>query len=341
MEIKTGSSSPSPTARVNALARGLPLAQVRSVAVFLAIALPASSAPQAGLTAPAVPTIAGCKMFPDASSPLAAYNATISHYPVNALSDTYMATYHTTLHANFGFIDWAGMPYNVVPANQPMVPITFTKYAHASDPGPYPIPPNPKIEGRSGGRDHHLIVLQQGTCELYEMWQASYSPSTGWTASNGAKFNLTTGALRPLNWTSADAAGTPILAGVIRCGEMREGVIRHAVNLVIPGPSQYGYILPATHWNDTDRNPDYLPMGARIRLKESYDISRLTGQAHIIAVALQRYGALVTDTGPQYLQLEGEPSSTCWNESELAELDSVQNTDLEVVQTGPVHVPYE
>jgi hypothetical protein len=313
--------------------------QVRSVAIFLAIALPASCAPKAALTAPAVPTIAGCKMFPDTSSPLGAYNVNISKYPVNALSDTYMATYRTTLHANFGYSDW-GMPYNVVPANQPMVPITFTKYPHESDAGPYPIPPHPKIEGQSGGKDNHLIVLQQGTCELYEMWQASYSPSTGWTASNGAKFNVTTGALRPRNWASADAAGTPILAGVIRCREVQEGIINHAVNLVIPGPSQYGYILPATHWNDAYTNPDYLPMGARIRLKESYDTRQLTGQAHIIAVALQQYGALVTDTGPKYLQLEGEPSSTCWNDSELAELGTIHNTDLEVVQTGPVHVPY-
>lgn len=302
--------------------------------------VPASSAPEVGIAAAAVPVIAGCKIFPDARSPLAAYNANISRYPVNALSDKYLATYPTTLHANFGYKDWAGMPFNVVPANQPMVPITFTKYPDASDAGPYPIPANPQIEGRSGGGDHHLIVLQKGTCDLYEMWQASYSPNRGWTASNGAKFNVTTGALRPLNWTGADAAGTPILAGVIRCGEMREGVIRHAVNLVIPGPSQYGYILPATHWNDAERNTAYLPMGARIRLKESFDISQLKGQARIIAVALQRYGAIVMDAGPRYLQLEGEPSSTCWNEGELARLDTIQNTDLEVVQTGPVRVPY-
>jgi hypothetical protein len=280
-------------------------------------------------------------MFPDARSPLAAYNLNISRYPVNALSDRYMATYPTALGANFGYVDWAGIPYNVVPANQPMVPVTFTKYPNTSDAGPYPIPANPRIEGRSGGNDQHLIVLQRGTCELYEMWQASYSPSTGWTASNGAKFNVTTGASRPLNWTSADAAGTPILAGLIRCSEMREGVIGHAVNLVIPEPSQYGYILPATHWNDAYRNPDYLPMGARIRLKESYRISHFTGQAHIIAVALQQYGALVMDTAGRYerLQLEAEPSSTCWNEGELAELGTIRNTDLEVVQTGPVRVP--
>ncbi len=281
-------------------------------------------------------------MFPNPSSPLATYNVDVSRYPVNALSHQYMATYHTALHANFGYIDWAGMPYNVVPADQPMVPVTFTKYPDTSDPGPYPIPPNPRIEGRSGGSDRHLIVLQQGTCELYEMWQASYSPNTGWTASNGAKFNVTTGALRPLNWTSADAAGTPILPGLIRCSEMHQGVILHAVNLVIPEPSQYAYILPATHWNDAFRNPAYLPMGARIRLKESYHITDLTGQARVIAVALRRYGALVMDTaGPsERLQLEAEPSGTCWNQRELAELGIIQTTDLEVVQTGPVRVPY-
>ena len=315
--------------------------RARHVGIVLATILPASSAPKAAFAAPAMPTIAGCKMFPNPSSPLAAYNLNVSRYPVNLRSDRYLATYHTVLHANFGNVGAAGIPYNIVPANQPMVPITFTKYPDTSDAGPYPIPAHPRIEGQSGGDDRHLIVLQQGTCELYEMWQAAYSPRTGWTASNGAKFNLTTGALRPLNWTSADAAGTPILAGLIRCSEMREGIIRHAINIVIPEPSQYGYILPATHWNDTFRDPNYLPMGARIRLKASYDVRHLTGQAHIIAVALQRYGALVMDVAGPFspLQLEGEASATCWHERELRELETIRNTNLEVVQTGAVRAP--
>ena len=166
----------------------------------------------------------------------------VSDYPVNPNSANYMATYRTALHANFGYAPNTGIPINVVPRNQPLVPVSFTKYPNESDPGPYPIPKNARIEGENGGSDHHLIVLEQGTCNDYEIFQAAYSKKAGWTGANGAKFNLTTGNARTIDWTSADAAGTPIIAGLIRCNEVANGSIDHAMNLVISVPTQSGYL---------------------------------------------------------------------------------------------------
>jgi hypothetical protein len=279
-----------------------------------------------------------CRLFPNPDSFYAPYTVNISRYPVNPNSANYMARYRTILHANFGYAPNTGFPINVVPRNQPLVPISFTKYPNESDPGPYPIPNNVRIEGKNGGSDRHLIVLQQGTCEDYEMFQASRSPQAGWTAANGAKFNLTTGNARTIGWTSADAAGTPIIAGLIRCDEIANGRIDHAVNLVISVPTQRGFIFPATHWNGPVRNPDFLPMGARLRIKASYNLSRFTGQALTIATAGKKFGFIVMDASPRLFQLEGE-TGTCWNARELAEITTIPTSALEVVETGNIISP--
>ncbi len=282
--------------------------------------------------------ISSCRLFPNPGSFYAPYTANISNYPVNSKSATYMARYRTILHANFGYAPNTGFPINVVPRNQPLVPVSFTKYANESDPGPYPIPNNARLEGRNGGSDRHLIVLQEGTCNDYEIFQAARSRRTGWTGANGAKFNLTTGNARTIGWTSADAAGTPIVAGLIRCDEIANGSIDHAVNVVISVPTQRGFIFPATHWNGPIRNPDYLPMGARLRIKASYSLSRFTGQALIIAKAGKKFGYIVMDGSPRLFQLEGE-TGTCWNAGELAQLTTIPTSALEVVETGKVRMP--
>jgi hypothetical protein len=279
--------------------------------------------------------LGNCQLFPNSGSFYAPYNVNISRYPVNANSANYMATYRGHLHANFGYAPNTGIPINIVPRNQPFVPITFTKYPGESDPGPYPIPDNARLEGENGGSDHHLIVLRQGTCEDYEMFQAAHSRRGGWTAANGAKFNLKTGNRRHLFWTSADAAGTPIIAGLIRCDETANGSIDHAMNLVIAEPTQHGFIYPGTHWNTRFTNPDYLPMGARLRIKTSYNLSRFTGQALIIARAGKQYGFIVMDGAPRHFQLEGE-TGKCWNAQELAQLNAIPVSALEVLETGNV-----
>jgi len=285
--------------------------------------------------APARRLISTCQLFPNPDSFYAPYTVNISRYPVNPNSANYMATYRGHLHANFGYAPNTGIPINVVPRNQPLVPIHFIKYPRESDPGPYPIPNNARIEGANGGSDRHLIVLQQGTCEDYEMFQAARFPRVGWTAANGAKFNLTTGNPRPIFWTSADAAGTPLIAGLIRCDEIANGSIDHAMNVVIKVPTQHGFIFPGTHWNGPFRNPDYLPMGARLRIKASYNLSRFTGQALTIARAGKQFGFIVMDGAPRHFQLEGE-TGTCWNARELAELNAIPTSALEVVETGRV-----
>lgn len=292
-----------------------------------------------GVPVPAHPRKFGtsCLLFPNPNSFYAPYTVNISQYPLNPNSANYMATYRTHLHANFGYAPNTGFPINVVPRNQPLVPITFTKYANESDPGPYPIPNNARVEGENGGSDHHLIVLQQVTCNDYEVFQAAHSKA-GWTGANGAKFNLTTGNARTIGWTSADAAGTPILAGLIRCNEIVNASIEHAMNLVISVPTQRGYIYPATHWNGPRKNPDFLPMGARLRIKGSYDLSRFTGQALTIAKAGKKFGYIVMDGGPRLFQLEGE-TGKCWNAKQLAELTAIPTSALEVVETGSIIEP--
>ncbi|MFY9720561.1 MAG: hypothetical protein WAK16_13060 [Candidatus Cybelea sp.] len=279
--------------------------------------------------------IGSCQLFPNPDSFYAPYNVNISRYPVNPNSANYMATYRGHIHANFGYAPNTGFPINVVPRNQPLVPIRFTNYPHESDRGPYPIPDNARIEGQNGGSDRHLIVLQQGTCEDYEMFHAARSRRAGWTAANGAKFNLTTGNARTIGWTSADAAGTPIIAGLIRCDEIANGSIDHAMNVVISVPTQHGFIFPGTHWNGPFRNPNYLPMGARLRIKASYNVSRFTGQALTIAKAGKMFGFIVMDGAPRHFQLEGE-TGTCWNAGELAQLNAIPTSALEVVETGNV-----
>lgn len=282
--------------------------------------------------------IGTCRVFPNPHSFYAPYNVNISRYPLNPHSADYMATYRTRLHANFGYAPNTGIPINIVPRNQPLVPISFTQYPNESDPGPYPIPNNARLEGTNGGGDRHLIVLQQGTCEDYEMWHAARSRRDGWTAGNGATFNLTTGDARPIGWTSADAAGTPLIAGLIRCDEIANGSINHAVNLVISVPTQRGFIFPGSHWNGPFRNRNYLPMGARLRIRATYNLSRFTGQALTIAKAGKKFGFIVMDGGPRLFQLEGE-TGTCWNARELAELHAIPTSALEVVETGRVITP--
>jgi hypothetical protein len=282
--------------------------------------------------------VSGCLLFPNPGSFYAPYNVNVSNYPVNPNSANYMNTYRTVLHANFGYAPNTGFPINVVPRNQPLVPVSFTKYANESNPGPYPIPNNAQLEGENGGSDRHLIVLQQGTCNDYEIFQAAYSKKAGWTGANGAKFNLTTGNARTIGWTSADAGGTPIIAGLIRCGEVTHGSIQHAMNLVISVPTQSGYIFPGTHWNGQFRNTDYLPMGARLRIKSSYNLSKFTGQALTIAKAGKKFGYIVMDGGPRLFQLEGE-TGKCWNAKQLAELTAIPTSALEVVETGSIIEP--
>lgn len=282
---------------------------------------------------PPGPSIAGCPVFPTGN----AWNVDVSGYPLHPRSSQIIGRILSIggdmLHPDFGENPDYGIPYVVVPPDQPMVPVVFTEYEDESDPGPYPVPLDAPVEGGAGSTgDRHVLVVQQGTCQLYEMGVARRS-GAGWTAFGGAKFDLNTGALRPLTWTSADAAGLPIFPGLVRYDEVAAGAIRHAIRMTF-AQSQRGFILPATHFASSNTDPDLPPMGLRLRLSASYDISGLTGQARVIAQAMQRYGVIMADNGSNWY-FQGAPDPG-WNDDDLGQLKGIPGSAFEVVDTGPV-----
>ncbi len=273
------------------------------------------------------PQIGGCSIFP-ADNP---WNQDISTLPVDPKSSAYLASMNastTNLHPDFGSDPTYGIPYVVVPATQPFVPLSFL-YADQSDPGPYPIPANAPIEF---GNDHHILVLQSGTCMLYEIYHAQYV-NPGWNADSGAIFNLKSDALRPNYWTSADAAGLPILPGLVRYDEVQSGAITHALRFTVQA-TQDGFIHPATHFADNNPDPNVPPMGLRVRLKASYDISSFTGESLVILTALKKYGMFIADDGADWY-ISGTTDSR-WNANDLNQLLTVPGSSFEVVQTGPI-----
>ncbi len=211
-----------------------------------------------------------------------------------------------------------------------MVPITFDAYGDESDLGPYPIPANAKVES---GSDAHVLVVDTNSCKLYELYDGRKESSTsGWVAQSGAIWDLKTGALRPAGWTSADAAGLPILPGLVRADEVLSGHVNHAIRFTA-SRSQNGYILPATHQAGSN-NPALPPMGLRVRLKANYDISQLTGQAKIIAQAMKTYGMILADNGSNwFFQGATDPR---WNDDQLNELKSIPGSAFEAVDTGAI-----
>jgi hypothetical protein len=283
-------------------------------------------------TAPAEPMIDGCQVFPT-NNP---WNTDISNYPVDPNSANYLASMDAStafLHPDFGSNPTYGIPYTTVPATQPEVPITFTRHGDESDPGPYPIPSNAPVEGGSNATgDRHVIVVDRGNCIDYEMYDAYYV-GPGWDAGSGAIFHFNSNKLRPDGWTSADAAGFPIFAGLVRYYEVQQGVINHALRFTVH-QTQEGYIHPATHWASTSTNPNLPPMGLRVRLKASYDISRFTGESKVILVALKKFGMFVADNGSDwYITGEMNPN---WNDNDLDQLKTVPASAFEVVETGPI-----
>ncbi len=281
-----------------------------------------------------VSKVGGCQVFPANN----AWNQDISSLSVDANSANYISAITSQggnqfLHADFGSNPAYGIPFMVVPATQPAAPITFTAYGDESDPGPYPVPQNAPVEGGSGSSgDRHVLVVQQGSCKLYEMYNA-YPNGSGWNADAGAVWDLGSNALRPFGWTSADAAGLPILPGLARYDEATAGEITHALRFTV-AKTQKGFILPATHYASSSTNANYLPMGARLRLKASFDTSKYTGEARTILEALKTYGMIVADNGSNWYITGG--SDTRWNDTDLNQLKTVPGTAFEVVSTGAI-----
>jgi hypothetical protein len=282
------------------------------------------------------PTIGGCPVFPKDNP----WNTDVSGYPVDRpRSDAYIGSLGSiTLWPDFGSGRYGdfGIPYGVVAPDQPLVPISFhvsPQIAAESDPGPYPIPPTARVEG---GGDHHVLILRQGDCRLFELYDATKQPDNSWSVYSAATFDLRSNALRHDGYTSADAAGLPMLPGLARVDEVRAGAIDHALRIAIPS-TQNAYIHPATHAASSSTNPALPPMGLRVRLKATYDISALHGQARVIARALQVYGALVADnSGGARVFISGTPDPG-WDDDDLDQLKGIPASALEAVVTGPVH----
>ena len=279
------------------------------------------------------PTVGGCPVFP----PDNAWNQDISRAPKHPDSDRIIARIQgiggQELHPDFGNNPDYGIPYVVVPRDQPLVPVEFVAWPDESDPGPYPIPPDAPIEGGAGSDgDRHVLVVRQGTCDLYELGRAfPINGGARWEANVGARFDLKSNELRPLGWTSADAAGLPILAGLVRYDEVAAGEIRHAIRMTF-AQTRRAYILPATHYASSQTDPLLPPMGLRLRLKPSFDVSQLTGQSRVIARAMQRYGVIVADNGSNwYFQGAYDPR---WDDDDLNQLKDVSGWEFEVVYTG-------
>ena len=301
-----------------------PITEIHGAATVTALA--ERLAPPTTVPHGAAPVLGGCSMFP-ADNP---WNMRVDGLPLRAGSAQTIARLGGNLHPDFG--TEYGIPFAVVPADQPFVSIQFLDDgAQESDPGPYPFPPDAPVEGGGVG-DAHVLVLQQGTCQLYELANAE-KVGNGWVGTWGAKFDLNSNALRPLGWTSADAAGLPILPGLVRYDEVASGVIRHAIRVTF-SRTQRGFILPATHYASSDANPNLPAMGQRLRLSADYDISHLTGASRVIAVAMQRFGLIVADNGSNwFFQGSTDPR---WDDDDLNQLKRIPGTAFEVVDTGPV-----
>ena len=280
---------------------------------------------------PPGPRIGGCPIFPAGN----AWNQEIASRPLHPRSaqiiNHIQAIGGDNLHPDFGEDPLFGIPYVVVPASQQLVPIIYTDYGDESDPGPFPIPLDAPIEGGGNG-DSHVLVVREGSCQLYELFVGRRS-GAGWSAASGAKFDLLTGALRPLGWTSADAAGLPILPGLVRYDEVAAGLIDHAIRVTF-SQTQRGFILPATHFASSNPDPTLPAMGMRLRLRADFNVAALTGQARVIATAMQRYGLIVADNGSNWF-FQGAPDPG-WNDDDLNQLKGIPGTAFEVVDTGPV-----
>jgi hypothetical protein len=298
----------------------------RIVAVALLIA-GVAVAPSASDAATPTPTLAGCAMFPSDN----AWRRDVSHAAVSPYSSAWVRSIggSTHLHPDFGSNPSYGIPYEVVHASQPRVPIRFTAYGDESNPGPYPVPLNARVEA---GGDKHVLVAS-GNCHVYELYGAQRSGS-GWAAASGAVWDLHTNRLRPDGWTSADAAGLPILPGLVRPDEIRAGHIDHALRFTV-AQTQRGYVRPANHQAGSTSSPDVPPMGARFRLKASFSLTGYHGAAKIILTCLKRYGMFVADNGSNWY-LSGATYSG-WNDDDLDQLKNVPGSAFEAVATGPVH----
>ena len=275
-----------------------------------------------------------CPIFP----PDNIWNTPVDGLPVDVRSDAFVASIGPEIgvHPDFGSGLYEGSPLGIpfvrVPADQPMIEVAF-EVSEESDPGPYPIPPDAPVEGGSCGTgDRHVVVVQEDTCLLYELYNAVQQADGSWQAFGGARFDLTSNVLRPVDWTSADAAGMAILPGLIRYEEIAAGVIPHALRFTA-STTQEAYVWPARHQAGASTDANVPPMGQRFRLKAGVDVSTFSPVNQIILQALKTYGMFLADNGSDWF-LSGVPDDR-WDNDDLHELQElIHGSDFEAVDSS-------
>ncbi len=312
---------------------------MRHLIVLPLLLLAAACAPApTGATAATLPDAPDCPVLPADS----VWNTPVDDLDVHPRSADWVAAIGADdpIHPDFGSGTYdggpIGIPYDVVDADTERVPVTFT-YADESDPGPYPIPPDPSIEGGpDADGDRHVLIVDRDTCTLYELFDA-HPPAAGegWTAGSGAVFDLNSNDLRPEGWTSADAAGLPILPGLVRYDEVASGVIDHAIRITAPQTDR-SHIWPARHQAGAADDPSLPPMGARFRLSAAIDPADFPDQVRPIVVALQTHGAILADNGSPWF-ISGVPDER-WANDDLRTLREIPGSAWEAVDTAPLQV---
>ena len=273
-----------------------------------------------------------------------AWNTDVSAVPVDPNSDNIIAFIGGTspLHPDFGAGLYngskIGIPYQVVDTTtQPKVSIRIAAYKNESDPGPMPVPSNALIEGypNPGDGDRHVLVLDRNGCWLYELYRG-FKRNGAWQADSTAIWDMTLNEQRPYTWTSADAAGLAIFPGLVRYDEVLAAAINHAIRVTVP-VTREAFTPPASHWASSETSPDAPPMGMRMRLKASFDISGFPPNDQVILTTLKQYGVIVADNGGAMF-ISGAPDER-WNNIELDQLKTLTASDFEVVLMGPVYTP--
>jgi hypothetical protein len=298
--------------------------RLRGLAILAFCTFAAGTSAAAGGKPPTLPGARNCPIFPATN----VWNKPVDTLPVAAGSDAMIKAIgaDSSVHPDFGSYLGYGIPYNVV-SDKTSRKVTFKfDYASESDRVGYPMPAHPNQEA-SG--DQHILIVDSSTCKLYELYDAS-GHGTSWKAGSGAVWNLRSNRLRPNGWTSADAAGLPILPGLARYDEVSSGAIRHALRFTAERTSR-AHIYPARH-DAGSADPSLPPMGLRVRLKASVDISHLGKQARVIAQALKTYGMILADNGSPWF-ITGA-SDRKWNDDDLHGLGKLKGSDFEVVDTS-------
>ena len=273
------------------------------------------------------PSVGGCPVFPANN----VWNTRVDMLPLDPNSNTYVQTIgaNSPAHPEFGSDPGNGIPVNPVTGGQPKVNVTFR---YQSDPGPYPIPANPLIEA---GSDAHMLMVDTTNCIDYEIFSAAKNSDGTWSGGSGAIFPLNSNQLRPSGWTSADAAGLPILAGLVRYDEANSGTINHAIRFTAP-VTDSRFIWPARHWASTVSGTNYPPMGERFRLKKTFNVSGFGPHVQAILNAMKTYGIILADNGAPWF-IGGVPDPR-WNDDELHQLTTIAGSNFEAVDESSLMI---